>query len=124
MFLRIVELLRNLALICQKWSLKLLLLKSGGTRAVQKGAKKALPLIITNSKAKKKGAHFEHLNYHLLSILIVVYHDLFPDAEMLEDIVQCFLAADLSASNFAQFFQDNFEVFGDDVAAHAHVHGF
>ena len=52
-------------------------MKSGGTRAVQKGAKKALPLIITNSKAKKKGAHFEHLNYHLLSILIVVYHDLF-----------------------------------------------
>jgi len=51
-----------------------------GTRAVQKGAKKALPLIITNSKAKKKGAHFEHLNYHLLSILIVVYHDLFSDA--------------------------------------------
>ena len=43
---------------------------------------------------------------------------------MLEDIVQCFLATDLSASNFAQFFQDNFEVFGDDVAAHAHVHGF
>lgn len=72
--------LGNLALICQKWSLKLLLLKSGGTRAVQKGAKKALPLIITNSKAKKKGAHFEHLTYHLLSILIVVYHDLFPDA--------------------------------------------
>ena len=33
--------LGNLALICQKWSLKLLLLKSGGTRAVQKGAKKA-----------------------------------------------------------------------------------
>ena len=79
-FLRIVELLRNLALICQKWSLKLLLLKSGGTRAVQKGAKKALPLIITNSKAKKKGAHFEHLNYHSLSILIVVYHDLLSDA--------------------------------------------
>lgn len=73
--------LGNLALICQKWSLKLLLLKSGGTRAVQKGAKKALPLIITNSKAKKKGAHFEHLNYHLLSILIVVYHDLFSVKE-------------------------------------------
>ena len=33
-------------------------------------------MIITNSKAKKKGAHFEHLNYHLLSILIVAYHDL------------------------------------------------
>lgn len=79
--------LGNLALICQKWSLKLLLLKSGGTRAVQKGAKKALPLIITNSKAKKKGAHFEHLNYHLLSILIVVYHDLFSDAKVLEDII-------------------------------------
>jgi len=38
-------------------------------------------LIITNSKAKKKGAHFEHLNYHLLSILIVVYHDLLSDAK-------------------------------------------
>ena len=101
MFLRIVELLRNLALICQKWSLKLLLLKSGGTRAVQKGAKKALPLIITNSKAKKKGAHFEHLNYHLLSILIVVYHDLLPDAEMLENVVERFLATYLSASDFA-----------------------
>ncbi len=93
--------LGNLALICQKWSLILLLLKSGGTRAVQKGAKKALPLIITNSKAKKKGAHFEHLNYHLLSILIVVYHDLFPDAEMLENIVERFLATYLSASDFA-----------------------
>ena len=56
-------------------------MKSGGTRAVQKGAKKALPLIITNSKAKKKGAHFEHLNYHSLSILIVVYHDLLSDVE-------------------------------------------
>ena len=78
--------LGNLALICQKWSLKLLLLKSGGTRAVQKGAKKALPLIITNSKAKKKGAHFEHLNYHLLSILIVVYHDLFSYTELPEFI--------------------------------------
>ena len=38
-------------------------------------------MIITNSKAKKKGAHFEHLNYHSLSILIVVYHDLFPVSE-------------------------------------------
>lgn len=36
-------------------------------------------MIITNSKAKKKGAHFEHLNYHLLSILIIVYHDLLSD---------------------------------------------
>ena len=36
-------------------------------------------MIITNSKAKKKGAHFEHLNYHLLSILIVVYHDLLSE---------------------------------------------
>ena len=53
----------------------------------KKVLKKALPLIITNSKAKKKGAHFEHLNYHLLSILIVVYHDLFPDAKVLEDII-------------------------------------
>ncbi len=79
-------------------------------------------MIITNSKAKKKGAHFEHLNYHLLSILIVVYHDLLSDAEVLEDIVQRFLATDLSASDFAQFFQYHFQVFGDDVAAHAHFH--
>ena len=42
---------------------------------------------VINSKAKKKGAHFEHLNYHLLSILIVVYHDLFSDAKVLEDII-------------------------------------
>lgn len=41
-------------------------------------------MIITNSKAKKKGAHFEHLNYHSLSILIVVYHDLFSDIEKLK----------------------------------------
>ena len=114
--------LGNLALICQKWSLKLLLLKSGGTRAVQKGAKKALPLIITNSKAKNKGAHFEHLNYHLLSILIVVYHDLLSDAKVLEDIVQCLLATYLSASDFAQFFQNHLQIFGDDVAAHTHFH--
>ena len=114
--------LGNLALICQKWSLKLLLLKSGGTRAVQKGAKKALPLIITNSKAKKKGAHFEHLNYHLLSILIVVYHDLLSDAEVLEDIIQRFLTAYLSTGDFSQFFQHHLEVFGYDVATHTHVH--
>ena len=42
-------------------------------------------MIITNSKAKKKGAHFEHLNYHLLSILIVVYHDLFSEDECAEE---------------------------------------
>jgi len=30
---------------------------SYGTRAVQKGAKKALPLIATNSKAKKRVCH-------------------------------------------------------------------
>ena len=51
--------------------------ESGGTRAVQKGAKKALPLIATNSKAKKKGAQQEHLNYHSLSMLIIDYHPLF-----------------------------------------------
>ena len=79
-------------------------------------------MIITNSKAKKKGAHFEHLNYHLLSILIVAYHDLLPDAEVLEDIVQCLLATYLSASDFAQFFQNHLQIFGDDVAAHAHFH--
>ena len=43
-------------------------------------------MIITNSKAKKKGAHFEHLNYHLLSILIVVYHDLLSDAKVQRDV--------------------------------------
>ena len=79
-------------------------------------------MIITNSKAKKKGAHFEHLNYHLLSILIVVYHNLFPDAEVLEDIVQRFLAADLAAGDFAQLLQYHFQIFGDDVAAHSHFH--
>ena len=42
-------------------------------------------MIIINSKAKKKGAHFEHLNYHLLSILIVVYHDLFSEDECAEE---------------------------------------
>ena len=108
--------LGNLALICQKWSLKLLLLKSGGTRAVQKGAKKALPLIITNSKAKKKGAHFEHLNYHLLSILIVVYHDLFPDAEVLEDIAEYFVGSDLALSgDFCQVGKNEAEVFSYEV---------
>lgn len=106
----------------KKWSLKLLLLKSGGTRAVQKGAKKALPLIITNSKAKKKGAQNEHLNYHLLSILIVVYHNLFSDAEVLEDVVQRFLAADLAAGDFSQLLQYHFQILGDDVAAHSHFH--
>lgn len=50
-------------------------------------------MIITNSKAKKKGAQNEHLNYHLLSILIVVYHDLFSDAEKeymeaLDDVIE------------------------------------
>ncbi|MFW9601858.1 MAG: hypothetical protein ACMV1B_06015, partial [Prevotella sp.] len=62
-------------------------------------------MIITNSKAKKKGAHFEHLNYHLFSILIVVYHDLLTDAEVLEDIIQRFLTAYLSTGDFSQFFQ-------------------
>ena len=108
--------LGNLALICQKWSLKLLLLKSGGTRAVQKAAKKALPLIITNSKAKKKGAHFEHLNYHLLSILIVVYHDLLTDAEVLEDIAEYFVGSDLALSgDFCQVGKDEAEVFSNEV---------
>ena len=100
--------LGNLALICQKWSLKLLLLKSGGTRAVQKGAKKALPLIITNSKAKKKGAQNEHLNYHLLSILIVVYHDLFSDAERGKDVIERGLGRDaLYASGVAEGVEDH-----------------
>ena len=81
-------------------------MKSGGTRAVQKGAKKALPLIITNSKAKKKGAHFEHLNYHLLSILIVVYHDLLADAEMREDIAKDFISGDGIARDFGKMEED------------------
>ena len=41
---------------------------------------------------------------------------------MLEDIVQRFLAADLATGDFAQLLQYHFQVFGDDVAAHAHFH--
>ena len=44
------------------------------------------------------------------------------DAEMLEDIVQRFLAADLAAGDFAQFLQYHFQILGDDVAAHSHFH--
>ena len=92
-------------------------MKTGGTRAVQKGAKKALPLIITNSKAKKKGAHFEHLNYHLLSILIVVYHDLFSHAKVGEDVLKCFLGGDaLFARDFCKVVDDDAEIFGKEVA--------
>ena len=92
-------------------------MKSGGTRAVQKGAKKALPLIITNSEAKKKGAHFEHLNYHLLSILIVVYHDLFSHAKVSEDVLKCFLGGDaLFARDFCKVVDDDAEIFGKEVA--------
>ena len=40
-----------------------------------------------DTPSKKKEAHFEHLNYHLLLILIVVYHDLLPDAKVLEEII-------------------------------------
>ena len=72
--------LGNLALICRKWCLNLLLSHVCGTRAVQKGAKKALLLICTNNKAKKKGAQNEHLNYHSLSFVIIDYHNLFSDA--------------------------------------------
>jgi hypothetical protein len=39
-----------------------------------------------DTPSKKKGAHFEHLNYHLLSILIVVYHDLLPVRYLGDDI--------------------------------------
>ena len=63
-------------------------------------------MIITNSKAKKKGAHFEHLNYHLLSILIVVYHDLFSDAEMREDIAKDFISGDGIARDFGKMEED------------------
>ena len=63
-------------------------------------------MIITNSKAKKKGAHFEHLNYHLLSILIVVYHDLFSDAEMREDIAKDFIRGDGIARDFGKMKED------------------
>ena len=47
---------------------------------------------------------------------------LLSDAEMLEDIVQRFLAADLAAGDFAQLLQYHFQIFGDDVAAHSHFH--
>ena len=98
--------------------------ESGGTRAVKKGAKKALPLIAINSKAKKKGAHFEHLNYHLLSILIVVYHDLLSDAEMAEDVVECFLARNGATRDVAKLNEYELEVFGNKVATKSEVEGF
>ena len=45
---------------------------------------------------------------------------LLSDAEVLEDVVQCFLAADLAAGDFSQLLQYHFQIFGDDVAAHSH----
>lgn len=47
---------------------------------------------------------------------------LLSDAEVLEDIVQRFLAADLAAGDFAQLLQYHFQILGDDVAAHTHFH--
>ena len=47
---------------------------------------------------------------------------LLSDAKVLEDIIQRFLTAYLSTGDFSQFFQHHLEVFGYDVAAHAHVH--
>ena len=47
---------------------------------------------------------------------------LLSDAEMLEDIVQCFLAADLATGDLAQLFQYHFQILGDDVAAHSGFH--
>ena len=47
---------------------------------------------------------------------------LLSDAEMLEDIVQRFLAADLAAGDFAQLFQYHFQILGDDVATHSGFH--
>ena len=47
---------------------------------------------------------------------------LLSDAEVLEDIIQRFLTAYLSTGDFSQFFQHHLEVFGYDVATHAHVH--
>lgn len=83
----------------------------------------AFPLIITNSKAKKKGAHFEHLNYHLLSILIVVYHDLFPDAEVSENVLEGFLRGyAFFARYLSKVVDDHAEVFGEEVAAETKIH--
>ena len=47
---------------------------------------------------------------------------LLSDAEVLEDIVQRFLAADLAAGDFSQLLQYHFQILGDDVAAHSHFH--
>ena len=47
---------------------------------------------------------------------------LLSDAEVLEDVVQRFLAADLAAGDFAQLLQYHFQILGDDVAAHSHFH--
>ena len=47
---------------------------------------------------------------------------LLSDAEMLEDIVQRFLAADLTTGDFAQLLQYHFQILGYDVAAHSHFH--
>ena len=70
----------NLALICRKWCLDLLLSHVCGTRAVQKGAKKPYHWLPPIVRLKGKGARNEHLNYHLLSFVIIDYHDLFSDA--------------------------------------------
>ena len=81
-------------------------------------------MIITNSKAKKKGAHFEHLNYHLLSILIVVYHDLLPDAEVGEDIAEDFVCGDFSTCYLCEMGETLAEVFRYEVARDADGHCF
>lgn len=62
------------------------------------------------------------LTVNLLLLLIVYYHDLLSDAEVLEDVVQRFLTADLAAGDFAQLLQHHFQILGDDVAAHSHFH--
>ena len=62
------------------------------------------------------------LTVNLLLLLIVYYHDLLSDAEVLEDVVQRFLTADLAAGDFAQLLQYHFQILGDDVAAHSHFH--
>ena len=78
-------------------------------------------MIITNSKAKKKGAHFEHLNYHLLSILIVVYHDLFSDAEVGEDVIENLGGGDDATSDVGKGIETLTEVFAQKVVGDVHL---
>lgn len=55
-------------------------------------------------------------------LYLLVTRGLLSNTEVLEDIIQRFLTAYLSTGDFSQFFQHHLEVFGYDIAAHAHVH--